>query len=70
MRWEEGKQRKKEGEGKKEKKGRKEGRGKDRGKREEKKGEERSGGWSDSREHISPSLFFQMVRLHTSHLQS
>ena len=62
--------RKKEEEGKKDKIREEGGRGKDRGKRDEEKGEERSGGWSDSREHISPSSSSQMICLHTSQLQS
>ena len=45
---------------------RRERRKKDEGER--KKGEERSGGWSDSRVHVRPFSFSQMVRLHTSHL--
>ena len=65
MRWEEGKQRKEEGEGKIRKKRRE--RRKDEGERK-KKGEERSGGWSDSRVHVRPSSHEKMVFLHPSHL--
>ena len=70
--WGEGKQkrREKENEEMRKKKERKEEEGRTREGGRKKKGEEWSGGWSDSRVHIrQSSANDQIVSVHTSHLQ-